>query len=43
VRVGYALASKEIEEYFDVKEEVVDDYKDEFEEGRDFGDDFQNP
>jgi len=35
VRMGCALASKGMEEYFVVKEE--------FEEGRYFGDDFQNP
>lgn len=42
VRMGCALASKGMEEYFVVKEEVFDDYEDEFEEGRYFGDDFQN-
>ncbi len=43
VRMGCALTSKGMEEYFVVKEEVLDDYKDEFEEGRYFRDDLQNP
>lgn len=42
-RMGCAFACKGIEEYFVVKEEVLDDYEDEFKEGRYFGDDFQNP
>jgi hypothetical protein len=43
VRMECALASKGMEEYFVAKEVVLDDYKDEFEEGKYFGDDFQNP
>ncbi len=41
--MGCAPASKGMEEYFVVEEEILDDYEDELEEGRYFGDDFQNP